>query len=367
MKKIYSLIGAVALTASVFAQSEQIPTGKKFIATPYTKALPTANALAKTATAMAGDTVGYTQMSQGDFLPSFAANWSSGHLYKFGYTTGGWVYGKNGDSLNYCAQGWVNLNNTGLVITKAVFLAVAKGDVGASTSSVTVELWDMAANKAYNTDGAGGYAKNSNGPNTKKSSVTLNWAAIDTTDFSVATFSTPVNIAGDFVIALNTQGLADGDTVGLLCDKVGDAGNLDYAFHRYAVPHGTTAGSWVVSDFLFSSTGSGTLDNDIAMFAVLGAGTAVKEYYNGMKLADIFPNPATDNVNIQYSLEKDSKNVHVVIYDMHGKVVLNETADSQAAGTYTVKFNTSNLEAGSYFYQVRANGAIMTKEFVITK
>ena len=52
---------------------------------------------------------------------------------------------------------------------------------------------------------------------------------------------------------------------------------------------------------------------------------------------------------------------------MNGRKVYDETFKNQATGTYTVKLNTASYAAGSYFYQLRSNGAILTKEFIVTK
>ncbi len=112
---------------------------------------------------------------------------------------------------------------------------------------------------------------------------------------------------------------------------------------------------------------AGDLDNNIAAFPVLSANSGVNEFYNGLKLSQVFPNPAVDAAKIQYSLEKDAESVDLVVYEMTGKKVYSETAKNQKAGSYTVNLNTSSLSAGTYFYQLRANGYSMTKEFAVTK
>jgi len=364
MKKIYALTGALALAAGVFAQNKTLH--NKVIATPYTKTMSAAQA--KTSLAAAGDTVGWSTNIISDFLPEFA---KSGQIYRFGYLGGGNIFGKNVDSLNYCAQGWLNINNTPLVITKALFWAYEKGPVGNPASFVRVELFNMAANRGVNTNGATppGAALNSRGPNTKLGSVDVPFADIDTTGgFTVATFTAPVNVTGDFAIAVNSQFLADGDTIGILGDKVGDAANLDYAFHKFARPNGgSISANWFVTDFAFSANGSGDLDVSIAMFAVLGNGTAVNEYFNGAKLNAIYPNPSTDVATISYALENDSKNVSLVVFDGKGAKVFEENYGNQAAGEYKVTLDNSTLSAGSYYYQLKSNGYKITKELVIVK
>jgi hypothetical protein len=322
----------------------------------------------------AGDTVGWnTDVTE--FLPEI---FKSGQPYVYGYLGGGYIFGKNYDSLNYCAQGWLNINNTPLVITKALVWVSSKNqdanNIGNAASKITVELWDMAANKGLNTaPGANPpYALNSKGPNTKKSSVDVLWANIDTAStgavLTVANFATPVNISGDFALAVNCQTLKDGDTLCILADKVGDAANLDYAFHKFARPNSTSVSTnWICTDLLFSQSGSGDLDVSIAMFAVLGNGTAVNEFVNGAKLNAIYPNPTSDMATITYALENDSKNVNLVIFDSKGAVVKSENFGNQVKGDYKTTFDVSNLAAGSYYYQLISTGYKITKELVVTK
>ena len=109
------------------------------------------------------------------------------------------------------------------------------------------------------------------------------------------------------------------------------------------------------------------MDVNIAAFAVLDLGTAVNEYYNGVKLNAIYPNPSTDNATIEYSLEKASDKVTLCIYDVRGQKVYDENFGSQNAGSYKVNVNNSSYEAGTYFYQLISNGHAITKELVITK
>jgi hypothetical protein len=371
MKKIYALAGALALVTGMFAQNKVYH--DKVVAKPFNSNTVASN-LAKPAIAAAGDTVGWnTDVT--DFLPEI---FKSGQPYIYGYIGGGYIFGKNVDSLNYCAQGHLNINNTPLVITKALvwvrFKNVEAGNVGNPTSKITVELWDMAANKAVNTNGATppGAALNSKGPNTKKASVDVMWSDIDTSSAAVilteAAFSTPQTITGDFAIAVNAQGLKDGDTLCIMADKVGDAANLDYAFHKFARPNSTSvSANWICTDFAFSANGSADLDVSIGMFAVLGNGTAVNEFVNGAKLNAIYPNPTTDMATIAYALENDSKNVNLVIFDSKGAVVKSENFGNQVKGEYKTTFDVSNLAAGSYYYQLISNGYKITKELVVTK
>ena len=80
-----------------------------------------------------------------------------------------------------------------------------------------------------------------------------------------------------------------------------------------------------------------------------------------------YPNPATDNATISYSLKK-AGNVSIVITDLMGRVVMNMEEGNQNAGVnYTVNVNTANLANGTYFYTLNVNGEKQTKKFVVSK
>ena len=82
---------------------------------------------------------------------------------------------------------------------------------------------------------------------------------------------------------------------------------------------------------------------------------------------NVYPNPATDNATISYSLTK-SGNVSIVITDLMGRVVMNMEQGNQTAGVaYTVDVNTANLANGTYFYTLNVNGERQTKKFVVSK
>ncbi len=94
--------------------------------------------------------------------------------------------------------------------------------------------------------------------------------------------------------------------------------------------------------------------------------TGVNEYFQGMKLTT-YPNPAVNNVTVEYTLEKNATGVSITVLDATGHKVLENKYNEQSAGTYTVALDASNLAAGTYFYQLRASGHNVTKQLVITK
>ena len=140
-----------------------------------------------------------------------------------------------------------------------------------------------------------------------------------------------------------------------------------YCFIRKAAPGGSTSSAWYVTDFLFSTSGTGSLDVSMALFAVLDMGTAVNEFVNGVKLNALYPNPTKDVATIAYSLEKKSDNVSLTVLYAKGQKVYDQSYGNQSAGDYKVTIDAINFAARSYYYQLRTNGRSITKEFVVVK
>lgn len=79
-----------------------------------------------------------------------------------------------------------------------------------------------------------------------------------------------------------------------------------------------------------------------------------------------YPNPATDNVNINFSIN-ESSTVAVSIVSVTGDVVYNNNLGSLTSGTYNQNVNASELANGVYFYTLNVNGNVTTKKLVISK
>ena len=112
---------------------------------------------------------------------------------------------------------------------------------------------------------------------------------------------------------------AAGDTIGLLSDEDGLGVNMAF----------NSPTSQPV--FYLSSSVWGGLNSNIALFPVLdmnSVGVEDHEFFNNMQLS-AYPNPAVNNATIAYNLNVNMDNVKLVIYDMTGKKVHNETYGSQ--------------------------------------
>lgn len=364
MKKIYTLIAISAFVFSANAQVVESP-AQPFVSkhVPYCFSTPVNRMLSNP------DTLGLINV--GDFIPEFDGLNPVFYSYGSASLTTGYLYGNNGSANGFkeVAQAYQNLNAIPVkVIGALMWFGGKESDLGSSTASkVVVNTYDLAPLKAYNVNaGAFNYTVlNWVGPNIIRTSADILFSDIDTAgNLNYVSFTTPQTFVADFCVSVDFSTLVDGDTAGLVSDDVNSAMELDYAFHKSVI--GATT-RWFVTDQLFSGSGAtGLFDNNIAIWPVVADATGVNEYFNGMKLTT-YPNPAVNNITIEYDLQKDAKSVKLFIVDPSGRKIIDNAYGSQTSGTYKVNVETSNLAAGTYFYQLNADGNNFTKQFVVTK
>jgi len=79
----------------------------------------------------------------------------------------------------------------------------------------------------------------------------------------------------------------------------------------------------------------------------------------------IYPNPATDNLTVSYSIDFDAE-VNISVVNQLGQKVLNELKQYQQSGTITESIDISNIPAGIYYVQVsNGNKSILTQKLLI--
>jgi len=74
-----------------------------------------------------------------------------------------------------------------------------------------------------------------------------------------------------------------------------------------------------------------------------------------LEALQVFPNPATDELGVRLELNETS-DVTIRMYDMLGRVVLNQNTISLPAGDNFEKLNVTSLNSGTYFLQINVNG-----------
>ncbi|MDD4684472.1 MAG: T9SS type A sorting domain-containing protein [Bacteroidales bacterium] len=80
-----------------------------------------------------------------------------------------------------------------------------------------------------------------------------------------------------------------------------------------------------------------------------------------------YPNPAQNETTIEYTLNTNS-NVVITVSDIMGREIVRFNEGVKAANTISrVALNTANMNNGTYFYTINANGIKETKKLVINK
>lgn len=85
---------------------------------------------------------------------------------------------------------------------------------------------------------------------------------------------------------------------------------------------------------------------------------------NGIGMGQNLPNPAIGITTIPYDLEKDA-NLTFEVHDMSGKLVATQALGHRPAGSNRLRFDTSDLTEGVYFYSMIANGTRLTKRMTV--
>lgn len=88
-----------------------------------------------------------------------------------------------------------------------------------------------------------------------------------------------------------------------------------------------------------------------------------------VSLNNAYPNPAinTNNVEISFNMEKSSK-ISLNLYDNIGNKVATILNNHYAVeGNNAINYNISNLNSGTYFYQLSVSGYTFTKKLMIVK
>jgi hypothetical protein len=86
----------------------------------------------------------------------------------------------------------------------------------------------------------------------------------------------------------------------------------------------------------------------------------------GVSLSQNIPNPFNGTADVAYELATSS-DVLFTVYDVTGRVVLENKLGMTAAGMHTLHLNAADFSKGVYFYNIKANGASLSKKMIITE
>jgi hypothetical protein len=89
----------------------------------------------------------------------------------------------------------------------------------------------------------------------------------------------------------------------------------------------------------------------------------VNEESGNVAISEVYPNPASDETTIKYSLN-NAEEVQVVVLDVTGKIVKTVSNGLQVAGDHTVSFDASDLASGVYHVNIVSEASTVTKKFI---
>lgn len=110
-----------------------------------------------------------------------------------------------------------------------------------------------------------------------------------------------------------------------------------------------------------SSNGTGMAGTFTAVELGVNDGAPV-----GVELRQNAPNPVAALTMISFTLAKQSK-TRLSLYHLDGSLISELASGSFGEGEHQIRFDASNLAAGTYFYMLTANGGAITKQMVVVK
>ena len=94
-----------------------------------------------------------------------------------------------------------------------------------------------------------------------------------------------------------------------------------------------------------------------------GSVTGINNIENLVSNISVYPNPSTENINIQLNAQKTSL-VKFQLVDLTGKLV-KEVIVGEIQGKYATSINTTGIAKGTYFLKVIANDVVETQKISI--
>ena len=157
----------------------------------------------------------------------------------------------------------------------------------------------------------------------------------------------------------------DGTTVGTITALDSAAYKDNYALYEISIDSYTDGAAHTIRIEGIQSTTTvfNLLVDDVVLF-VDGQTTGLFEFEMGEEEVVVYPNPASDMMNLKFrNIEGD---VNVTITDIAGRIVRSETVYAAFGKTHMI--DTESLENGNYIVTVSQNGTTLkTEKLVITK
>lgn len=90
------------------------------------------------------------------------------------------------------------------------------------------------------------------------------------------------------------------------------------------------------------------------------------EFVQALWSAQLYPNPATELINLQISFDKNTRYL-VDVFDASGRKVIDSQVLNHMPGLRTYQFNTSSLASGTYLMRLRVEGSDRERSLRFTR
>jgi hypothetical protein len=202
------------------------------------------------------------------------------------------------------------------------------------------------------------------------------------TALTVTLLTSPQTVTGPFYMGYTPNfpfAPAGGDTIGLYSSRNGYSwyhGFIDTVINNVGGDKDTVylaqtcfrqAGAW--QDVWVSNIASVNL-SILPVYTFSGTNvwnSSVASVNRQVELFNNFPNPATNETNINMSLAS-ATNVQITIMDMAGRKISTQDHGKLSSGKHTLSISTANLATGNYIYMIStSNGGAVAAQFSVVK
>ncbi|CAN5521220.1 hypothetical protein BH10BAC5_BH10BAC5_23000 [soil metagenome] len=265
------------------------------------------------------------------------------------------------------AQSWTNwgldgLNVTSLLVKNSYIFACiildgvrVSSNSGSSWSNGSTGLTGFVTINCLESKGSSVFCATSNGGVFKTTNNGVSWVSSST--------GVPTN--NHTIYSLKTVGntLLFASTYGVYSTTNNGA---NWVAFNDGIPAGTQVNNndlFVYNNFCFVGANNGIYKRPVTQISEV---RVISSEIRSFELKQNYPNPFNPSTVIRYSISA-STYVSLNVYDITGKFISNLTDERLNAGTYEVNFKNNGLASGIYYYTLRTDEQVITKQMVVAK
>ena len=276
-------------------------------------------------------------------------------------TTDGLFYSYNQGN-TWSLLGLNGLNVTSLLVKdNLIFACIILDGVRVSTNSGAT--WSNASSglpgfqtiNCLESKGNAVFCGTSNGGLFKTTNNGVNWVSsstgIPTNNHTIYSIKT----IGNTILFASTYGVYSSTNNGTSWTAFNDG-----------IPAGTQVNNndlFVFNNFCFVGANNGIYRRPLSQISEV---RFISSEIRSFELKQNYPNPFNPSTVIRYSIPSSSF-VSLNVYDVTGKFISNLTNQRLNAGSYEVSFNSKELSSGIYFYTLKTDERVVTKQMVVVK